>query len=451
MTTTEWALTAEALALTSLLIYSIIISFKEKESAAALKLATALFVSILLFSAILLFQFPFKETVQFAVLGVSVLCIAVLSFPIAYKKEKPQQPEGRFDERDVMFSRFKLQPDTERFEQYYATRPKKLASDNRTRKQAGLLSDKAKYYHPVLFKAAHANFFAVDALAPAINGRVAATVSDVDPKEITQYLKEWIKRIGGHSVGVTLLHDHHLYTHKGRGERYGQKLTRQHRYAIAFTVEMDFENVAAAPAAPIVFESSMQYLNAGNIAVQVAAFIRDMGYAAQAHIDGNYEVICPLVARDAGLGEIGRMGLLMEKTLGPRCRIGVITTDLPLETDVYEPDTSVIRFCERCMKCADTCPGKAISKNDREGEEDNLRWRIDHDACFYFWNIAGTDCGRCMAVCPYSHPDNLLHNVVRCGIRYSPVFGRIALFLDDVLYGRRPKPKGIPKWVDRGG
>ena len=39
--------------------------------------------------------------------------------------------------------------------------------------------------------------------------------------------------------------------------------------------------------------------------------IRRLGYPARAHIDGNYRVIAPLVARDAGLGEIGRMGLLM--------------------------------------------------------------------------------------------------------------------------------------------
>ena len=45
--------------------------------------------------------------------------------------------------------------------------------------------------------------------------------------------------------------------------------------------------------------------------VQLAAAIRDLGYPARAHIDGNYRVIAPLVARDAGLGEIGRMGLLM--------------------------------------------------------------------------------------------------------------------------------------------
>jgi len=91
--------------------------------------------------------------------------------------------------------------------------------------------------------------------------------------------------------------------------------------------------VNSGPLAPIIMESSQKYLDSGSIAVQLAAFIRNLGYPALAHIDGNYQVVCPLVARDAGLGDIGRMGLLMTPKLGPRVRIGVVTTDLPLLVD----------------------------------------------------------------------------------------------------------------------
>ena len=48
-------------------------------------------------------------------------------------------------------------------------------------------------------------------------------------------------------------------------------------------------------------ESAQQYLNAGAIAAQIAAAIQSLGYEACAHIDGNYQVVYPLVARDAGL------------------------------------------------------------------------------------------------------------------------------------------------------
>ena len=117
--------------------------------------------------------------------------------------------------------------------------------------------------------------------------------------------------------------------------------------------------------------------------------------------DGNYRVIAPLVARDAGLGELGRMGLLMTPELGPRVRLGVVTTDLPLVADQAVRDPSVIDFCTNCKKCAEVCPSRAISFGDKEEVDGVLRWQIDSEACFTFWCKVGTDCARCMSVCPY--------------------------------------------------
>ena len=49
-----------------------------------------------------------------------------------------------------------------------------------------------------------------------------------------------------------------------------------------------------------------------------------------------------------------------------------------------------------------------------------IRWRIDADACFRYWNLIGTDCGLCMKLCPYSHPRAFVHSVVRTAIKRSP-------------------------------
>ena len=84
---------------------------------------------------------------------------------------------------------------------------------------------------------------------------------------------------------------------------------------------------------------------------------------------------------------------------------------------------------------------RARSGSGREG----LRWAIDPDTCFRYWNVIGTDCGRCMSVCPYSHPNNAAHNVVRWAIARSGAARRAMLKMDDVFYGRRPKSKEIPK------
>jgi reductive dehalogenase len=195
-------------------------------------------------------------------------------------------------------------------------------------------------------------------------------------------------------------------------------------------------------------ESARQYLRSGAMAVQVAQYIRNLGYEARAHIDGNYRVVCPLVARDAGLGEIGRMGLLMTPELGPRVRIAVVTTDLPLATDERRFDPTMIDFCVHCRKCAEACPSDAIPFDDRVDVNGVKRWQIDSEACFTLWCRIGTDCGRCVSVCPYSHPSNLLHNLVRCGVRNSSLFRRLAIWMDDVFYGKPPPPSPLRDWME---
>jgi len=189
----------------------------------------------------------------------------------------------------------------------------------------------------------------------------------------------------------------------------------------------------------------------GVIAVQLSEILRRLGYRARAHIDGCYRVICPLVARDAGLGEIGRMGLLMTPRLGPRVRIAVVTTDLPLVADAPARDLTVLDFCARCRKCADACPARALPSGPPVADAQGVvRWKVDAEACYTLWTRMGTDCARCMAVCPYSHPDTPLHGLVRWGIRRSALLRRAAVWLDDVVYGRRPAPKALPGWMEGG-
>jgi ferredoxin len=362
-------------------------------------------------------------------------------------------PRPGVDERDIMFARAFLEPGTDRFEGYYRMRPENRECDDAFRREPGLLAPGSSLYHPLAFPAADAAFWTIEMLRPFVDGEVAEYQAKVGSVEVTRFLKSWTLKLGAHSVGVTRLRDYHLYTHVGRGRDYGSAVDLDHTFALALTVEMDKEMVDRAPRGPTAMESAHQYLRSGAMAVQLADLIRRLGYRARAHVDGNYRVICPLVARDAGLGELGRMGLLMTPKLGPRCRIAVVTTDLPLAPDSLERDLAVIDFCHRCRKCAEACPSRALPFGDPEEVDGARRWRIDAEACFTLWCRLGTDCARCMAVCPYSHPDNWMHNAVRWGIRNNPLFRRVAVWLDDLVYGRRPSPKALQEWFasERGG
>ena len=424
-----------------------IVSFFEREWRAAYLFLIFGVISPALFLIPLSLNAPIAEYIAggLNILFYGSLLLSFVPFPRRMKYERIV-PREKIDERDTMFSRNLLKPDSANFNDYYSKHPEKKPIDDKFRKNPGLLEQGTLFYHPKIFNTAKANFNIIENNRPFVDGKISEPQESVIPSTTTAFLKKLILKMGAHSVGVTKLKDYHLYSYRGRGHNYGTKVKNNHPYAIALTVEMDHTFMRNAPHALTVLESSRQYVRSGLIALQIAQQIRNLGYSARAHIDGEYQVVCPLVARDANLGEIGRMGLLMSPALGPRIRIAVITTSIPLIPDQRKEDKTVIDFCNICKKCADTCPTKAIPFDEREEIDGVLRWKINQEACFTYWTKAGTDCGKCMSVCPYSHPDNALHNIIRYGIKNSPLFRFLALKMDDFFYGRKPKPLKLPRW-----
>jgi ferredoxin len=375
--------------------------------------------------------------VTIAIVGIATVILFLL--PIGRVEGGKDVPGGRFDERDVVFARARLVPGSHEFEAYYAMRPENRAIDDKFRSLPGLLSLTAPKADLFAFASAEANFALTEAMREEVDGPVAPACVELKASQSTSMVKQLAQYYGSVAVGTTELHPYHIYSHIGRGTGvYGEPITLDHRYAIAFSVEMDHNIMGYAPEAPVVMESSRKYVHVGVVALTLAYLIRSLGYPARAHIDGNYRVIAPLVARDAGLGDIGRMGILITPHLGPRVRLGVVTTSLPLIPDDRSDDASVLDFCRICAKCVDNCPSKAIPTGDRMEIEGALRWRINADRCFRYWNTIGTDCGICMSVCPYSHPDNWAHNMMRWAVYRSGAARRIALWLDDFFYGKIP-------------
>ena len=388
--------------------------------------------------------FPGQQQVAIALLALTAIVILSCLWPDRRAALPGRvQPAGRVDERDIMFSRRELKPGTDKYDTYYARHPERCEPDERWRAKPGLMAPESRYAHALGFAASDGSFSTVESLQSLVEGKPAAVREERSPEEFRDFFCEWARLLGAADAGTTKLKPEHIYTVGGRRDRYDQPIELDHPHAIAFTVEMDHRMMQSAPASTTLMESARQYLNAGTIAVQIAVAIRQLGYNARAHIDANYQVICPLVARDAGLGEIGRMGLLMTPQHGPRVRIGVVTTDMPLALSAENPDPSVEEFCRICEKCAKVCPSQALPFGDR-GE----RWKIDSEACFTYWCESGTDCGRCVITCPYAHPDTGVHRVVRTAIRRSPLLRRLATPLDDLAYGVKPKPKPLPEWME---
>lgn len=123
-------------------------------------------------------------------------------------------------------------------------------------------------------------------------------------------------------------------------------------------------------------------------------------YAETLRLDFSHK----MVATRAGLGWIGKTGLLISREFGPRLRLATILTNYPVnycKTPVNESK------CGNCKLCVDRCPAKAASGKlwnihiDRDEFYDPFKCR---EMCRELAgkNIsAGTSiCGICIAVCP---------------------------------------------------
>ena len=430
-----------------LFMYVAYVSYQEGAQR-AVKIATiAGIVMALLFAAGAYLATLFPMPAQLFLIALSLLFI-VLFLPVkGVGKIKQGKPSTQIDERDIMFSRNELVPGSEQYQAYYRRNQEKQALDEKFRKKPGLLSLQSAFYEPYTFGASMANGTVLDKIKNDTCPTPSTVKTNSNEEDLTRFLKGWLLNLGAHSVGITKLKPTHFYSHKGRGKRYGEAITNDHTLAIAFTVEMDHQMMKSAPKGTVIMESTQQYLNSGIMALQVAHFLAEKGFQAQAHIDGNYEVVCPLVASDAGLGEIGRMGILMTPKLGPRVRLAVVTTNAPLQIEEQTFDATIIDFCNICKKCAQSCPSQSIPFEERKEVNKALRWQINSESCFTYWTTIGTDCGKCMQVCPYSHPNNKLHNFVRWGIRNNWLFRRLALKFDDIFYAKHMGNQKFPKWI----
>jgi reductive dehalogenase len=423
-------------------------SFFEKEARAGIILLLTS-VAVAALCLVLIYIVPLNHILRPIFLILIVITIILFTLPIeGTGKQRYEMPIKRFHEADAVLSRRKLLPGSDDYKVYYELHPEYQEPDDQARSKPGLLSEDSKYYDPGTYNAAKANFILTDHLHSLQELSPNSKKAEVDGDKTRAFIEQWLLKTGAHSVGFTELKDYHLYSHQGRGENRGKKIVNDMPHAVAITVEMDHDMMKPAPAGTTVMESSEQYLQSGILASKLCSYIKNLGYNARTHIDGQYEVICPLVAADAGLGMIGRMGLLMTPSLGPRVRIAVVTTDIPLDYEsLSRHDLTMLDFCNRCQKCAKVCPADAISKDPLKEIDGSRRWKINSEGCYLFWTISGTDCGRCVISCPYAHPDNWFHRFIRWGIKNNLVFRVMAVKLDNIFYGKKPKMKPLPKWV----
>jgi epoxyqueuosine reductase QueG len=151
-------------------------------------------------------------------------------------------------------------------------------------------------------------------------------------------------------------------------------------------------------------ETYTVYVRLAEIATELAAYVRGLGYAAWAHHNGATQIQAIPTMYQCGFGELGRHGSLINPDLAANFRPSFVTTDLPLAHDA-PIEFGVPDYCEKCNLCRNNCPGEAIA-TDHIVTEGLKRWRIEMEKCYPFSRLHEAYCHICVDVCPYVHKAN---------------------------------------------
>jgi len=302
---------------------------------------------------------------------------------------------NRYDERDTIFSRLELQKGSSEYDDYYQRHPERQILDDAARERAVSQTFTDHIMHRV---SVDASFSLLEALRPLACGTKAEKRLTLDPTEASEFLINLAKSYGAVLVGTAPLGEACFYTVRGRGKEYGQPVNPPGKNGIVFAVHMNPEEIHFAPTPRSSAEVVNAYSRLALMGLIIAQTIRAWGWDATCTMDGRADLVLPVAARYAGLGSIGRSGLLLSDDHGPCIRLGAVVTNLPLKRSERQP-AKANKLCASCNRCAEACPAKAI---DDGFYQDGSFQPVNDDACFIQWQKKGTDCGLCLSHCPLS-------------------------------------------------
>lgn len=288
------------------------------------------------------------------------------------------------------------------------------------------------------------------------------------PEAATRFIKKIARIFGATETGVTELDRHWVYSHwwsrytEENGKiMFSDEMDEPDKYkepteqpngtrvipvgmtnVIVLGFERGYEGIGTSPDSVAGCETGLGYSKMTFTTPLLAEFIRNVGYNAIPM--GNDTALSIPLAIDAGLGQLGRNGLLVNPKHGSRLALSKILTDMPLVHD-SSMEFGLTEFCDVCKKCAKHCPSQAISFEERSHEGQtlsnnpgSLKWYLHPERCMRFWTELGEDCSNCLRICAFNKPRGILHDLVRGIIANTTIFNRLFVWLDEALgYGKK--------------
>ena len=233
------------------------------------------------------------------------------------------------------------------------------------------------------------------------------------PAKTSKLIKKIALELGSSFAGICKVNPDWIYKDLGQNRGFTSTDVPKHwEYAVVIGIPMSWDPMYANPNYGT---SGDAYGRVSIVAERLAAFIKNLGYAARPHSPmGGYDLMVPPFAIDAGLGEQGRHGVVILPEVGCNVRPAVITTNLPVIPD--KPiDFGVQDFCKTCKICAEVCPSGAIPFGDKVEVRGYRKYQLNQAKCSNFWqsNLGNNGCRLCIAVCPYTRKSNWMHKTAR--------------------------------------
>ena len=260
---------------------------------------------------------------------------------------------------------------------------------------------------------------------------LAASRTAVDYAALARDIKRWANELGFADAGISSIdlgqHEQHLQRwlddgHHGEMAYMARHGTRRSRPAElepgtqrVISVRMDYLPPGSANAWSVLRDGEAGYVSRyalgrdyhklmrnrlQQLAERIHAVVGDFGY--RAYVD-SAPVLEKALARQAGLGWIGKHTVLINRQAGSYFFLGELYTDLPLPVDV--PASA---HCGSCSRCIEICPTQAILGP----------YRLDARRCISYLTIAlrGSipedlrapignrifGCDDCQLVCPWN-------------------------------------------------
>lgn len=307
-------------------------------------------------------------------------------------------------------------------------------------------------------------------MSPHAHPPEGAKLQDSAPKALTKKVKKAALFFGASDVGICKLDRRWVYSHtyddagggqtNTHGGQTGQKketkspkkaattpqvIPDNYKYAVVMLFEQSYDLLSYYPNLVANAVSSLGYSNMAITSHYLSHYIRNLGFDVIDCTTNDVALSIPM-AMQAGLGDIGRNGILISPIYGPRVRIAKILTDLPLVPD-SPIDFGVTEFCKSCEICAEKCPSESIKYGDRTIEPNNisnarggLKWPINAETCRMYWGKMNQGCSVCMANCPFNKPDTHFHRMVRWFIDYIRWGDPFYVWMDKLFGYGKPKP-----------